>query len=234
MARSKKAEVAAPATTNGWHEDPSRGMKDAAHLEAMESAPLAKFKPIQVNLPVMNIQTIKLTIVGDAPLLVHHWSQKSIKQMLDKQMGNATAGREPKNPEQEYQDSLYRLPDGLGYGFPAIAFKDAAVSACTSLGKSVTKVQARQCFHVVGKLVQIHGEPRMREDAVTVGQGSADLRYRGEFDPWWTELEIRFNANVLTASQVVNLFNTAGFAVGVGEFRPECNGDCGLFHVKTG
>jgi hypothetical protein len=32
----------------------------------------------------------------------------------------------------------------------------------------------------------------------------------------------------------VNLFNVAGFAVGVGEWRPERDGSNGMFHVQTG
>ena len=44
-------------------------------------------------------------------------------------------------------------------------------------------------------------------------------------------MTIRHNARALTAEQIVNLINTGGFAVGVGEWRPEKNGQFGLFHV---
>jgi hypothetical protein len=150
--------------------------------------------------------------------------------MLEKQMGEATAGREKKNPEADFESSLYPHPDG-GYGFPAIAFKAAAVSACTSLGKAITKVQARQAFHVQGELIKIEGIPTPREDMVRVGMGTADIRHRGEFKTWACELVIRYNARALTKEQIVNLFNVAGFAVGVGEWRPERDGQYGLFHV---
>src|SRR5262249_15901195 len=93
------------------------------------------------------------------------------------------------------------------------------------------KVAARQAFHVVGELVQIHGEPEMREDMVRVGMGAADIRYRAEFKQWKVCLSIRYNARVLTDEQIINLFNTAGFAGGVGEWRSEKDGSFGLFHV---
>ena len=150
--------------------------------------------------------------------------------MLDRQMGKATAGKEPKDPEADYLSSFYKLPDGKN-GFPTIAFKNAAVSACTSLGKSVTKVAARQAFHVLGEYAVIIGEPSMREDMVRVGQGTADIRYRAQFEQWETTLSICYNARVLTDEQVVNLFNTAGFAVGIGEWRPERDGMYGRFRV---
>ncbi len=213
----------------GWSDNPERVAKDAEHLTALESEPPKTVIPIE--LPKLDIRTLEITLVSDSGLICHRWSEKAIRIMLDKQMGKASVGKEPKDPERDYQDSLYRLPGG-GYGFPAIAFKNAAVSACTSLGKSVTKVQARQAFHVTGELVKIHGTPEPREDMVRIGQGTADIRYRGEFKTWKVVLHVRYNARVLTDEQVVNLFNTAGFAVGIGEWRSEKDGSFGLFHVE--
>lgn len=150
--------------------------------------------------------------------------------LIGRQTGEAEAGREKKNPEQDYLGSLYPHPDG-GYGFPAIAFKKAAVSACTSLGKSITKVKARQAFHIMGELVKIEGKPNRRQDMVRVGNESADVRYRGEFKEWSCRLVIRYNARVLSAEQIINLLNIAGFGVGVGEWRTEREGNHGMFRV---
>lgn len=185
-----------------------------------------------VVLPPLRIETIRVTLIGDTPLIVHRWSEKAKKQMLDKQMKKATAGKEAKNPEQDFKDSLYVLPDG-GYGFPIIGFKAAAVTACTSIG-GITKVAARQAFHVEGEFARIDGcEPSMREDMVRVGMGTADIRYRGEFKSWHTTITVKHNLNVFSAEQVLNLFQTAGFAVGVGEWRPEKDGQFGRFHVAS-
>lgn len=181
-----------------------------------------------------DIRNARMKIVGDASLICHAWSVKAKREMLDKQMGKATKGRAKKNPEMDFEQSLYPYPSG-GYGFPAIGFKAAAVTACTSLGKAITKVQARQAFHVNGfernELVKIDGTPTPREDMVRVGMGAADIRYRGEFKTWSCVLEVRYNACALTLDQIVNLFNVAGFAVGIGEWRPERDGQYGLFHV---
>ena len=164
------------------------------HLAGLESAAKAApaAKVATIALPKLEIQTLAIKLVGDSPLICHQWSEKAKKQMLSKQMMEASAGKTAKDPEQDYQDSLYHHPDG-GYGFPAIAFKNAAVSACTSLGKSVTKVAARQSFHVIGEMAKVEGTPRMREDMVRVGMGTADIRYRGEFPEWSTTISVRFN-----------------------------------------
>lgn len=205
----------------------------AAHLEAMETK--APASTIQIKLPDLDIRLTDLYLMGDTPLICHAWSEKAKKMILDKQTGVASAGREHKNPEQDFKDSLYSFPGG-GYGFPAIAFKSSAVSACTSLGKAITKVAARQAFHVMADdpmtgLVKLVGKPEMRDDMVRVGMGTADIRFRGQFFPWSCNLRIRYNARVLSFEQIANIFNTAGFAVGVGEWRSEKDGGYGQFKV---
>lgn len=188
---------------------------------------------ISVELPPLNVQILDVTLIGDTPLITHRWSEKAKKSMLDKQMKKAKQAKEAKDPDQDFRESLYVLEDG-SFGFPAIGFKAAAVTACTSIG-GITKVAARQAFHVEGEYVKILGsEPTMREDMVRIAMGTADLRYRGQFDPWWTVLRMKYNANVFSAEQLLNMLNTAGFAVGVGEWRPEKDGPYGRFHVATG
>jgi hypothetical protein len=220
----------AKSKTASWSDDPDRKAKDAEAEAAMVAAAAKPGIAVGIALPKLDVQALNITVVGDSPLICHRWSEKAKRQILEKQMGKATAGKEAKDPEADYKATLYRLTDG-GYGFPAIAFKCAAVEACTSLGKAVSKVAARQAFHVVGELVKLEGEPRMREDMVRVGMGVADVRHRAEFPEWRATILVRFNARVLSAEQVVNLFNTAGFAVGVGEWRSERDGSFGLFHV---
>ena len=195
-----------------------------------------------IELPKLAIQTLKVRLIGDSPLIVHAWSPKALRAMADKQQKKAKAGREAKDPWADFCDSLYWLDDrpdkvtgehveSARFGFPAIAFKAAAVTACTSIG-SITKVAARQAFHVEGEHVHIKGPPpAMREDVTRIAMGTADLRYRGEFSPWSVELLVKFNSGLMSAEQTVNLFETAGFAVGVGEWRPERDGPFGRFHV---
>jgi hypothetical protein len=184
----------------------------------------------EVKLAGLAIDQIKLRLVGTSALIVHKWSEKAKKQMLDKQMKRASQGKAAKDPDEDYRESLYMRPDG-SYGFPAVAFKAAAVRAGTYCDMKM--VFLRGAFHVEGDLVLVEGEPEPREDMVRVGMGTADIRYRPQFPKWATELDITFNNRALTAEQIVNLFEIAGFAVGVGEWRPEKDGQFGRFRVET-
>lgn len=198
-------------------------------------------KQEQIMIPPLKIETLELTLVGDSPLVVHAWSDKAKKMMLDKQMKKAKQGKAAKDPEQDYIDSLYWISKKPAkptmddvkagtFGFPAIAFKGAAVSACSHVD-GMTKVLARGAFHISTDLVEIQGKPKPREDMVRIAMGTADIRYRAEFTKWRVRLSVSYNVNVISAEQIVNLFETAGFGIGVGENRPQKNGSWGRFHV---
>jgi hypothetical protein len=191
----------------------------------------AEPQEVMIHLPPLNLQTMQVTLVGDSPLICHAWSKKAKQEMLDKQMKKAKQAKAAKDPEKDYKESLYEHPEG-GYGFPAVAFKAAAVDACSHIAQ-ITKVEARGAFHINCDMVKIQGKPNPREDMVKVGMGVADIRYRGEFKKWTCSFQLRYNANVISPEQILNLFNTAGFAIGVGEWRPQRDGSFGMFHVKT-
>jgi hypothetical protein len=203
---------------------------------------MAAPKNTGVELPQLALETIHVPIIGDTPLICHAWSAKAKKAMLDKQMKKASAGKGAKDPWADFCETLYWLDgkpespteadvEGGRFGFPSIAFKAAAITAVTTIG-SLTKVMARQCFHIEGEYIELLGPPpSMREDIARVGMGTADIRHRAEFSPWGAVLPIRFNANALSAEQVIGLIEAGGFGVGIGDWRPERDGVYGRFHV---
>lgn len=181
-----------------------------------------------IELPELRKVGVQIRLIGDSPLIVHRFGEKARKMMLDKQMGKAKSGKEAKNPEADYEESMYRTEDGRP-GFPAIAFKAAAVNAANDAG--IQKTLARRAFHVAGEIIPIEGMPTMREDMVRIAMGTADIRHRAEFRHWAVTLDVTYNAGIISLEQLINLFQIAGFGVGVGEWRPERNGTYGTFHV---
>lgn len=212
-----------------------------------------------IEIKPLNIQTTTIRIVGDSPLIMHKWSEKAKKEMLDsmmnkeiKQKGKA---RPAKDPVQEFIDSMYwiegepaekteegfaaAIAAGARFGFPATSIKQATISAAYRSGVTKDMASMRGAFFIDGDgsdmLVEIKGcTPEMREDMVRVGMGKPDLRYRGEFKGWYADLTIRYNPNgMYTLEQLVNLINLGGFACGIGEWRPERDGQYGTYHVAT-
>jgi hypothetical protein len=192
---------------------------------------MAKVTEQVIEIKRINVQRTVVELVGDSALIVHAWSAKAKKEMLDKQMKKAKGPKIAKDPERDYKDAFYRMEDGKP-GFPTIAFKAAAVSAAGRFADGMKMTEVRGSFHIEGELVEIIGKPNMREDMVRIGMGTADIRYRPEFKTWRVKLPVRYNADAISLEQIVNLFNMAGFGVGVGEWRPEKDGLFGMFHVK--
>lgn len=193
----------------------------------------------QVAISRIGTETIRVPLIGTAPLIVHKFGEKAKRQMLDAMQGTKSP-KEPKNPEAEYEAALYRHDDG-GYGFPVIAFKAASVSACRFFGKAMPMTLARQCIFMDAefskrdgvKLARIDGTPHMREDVARVSNGGTDLRYRPEFTEWATSIDVTFVKSMLTRESVLSLIDAGGLAVGVGEWRPERKGDFGTFMIDT-
>lgn len=189
----------------------------------------------QVHIDAIPAETMAVPIVGTTPLLVHRFSEKSKRQMLDKMQGRKSP-KVGKDPEAEYEAAFYRLKDG-SYGFPVAAFKLATVGAARFYGKDVTMTALKQFMFFRGEvgedglsLARLEGEPHSREDVVRVGQGT-DLRYRPEFREWSTTLEVTYVTSALTRGSVLSLIDGGGMGVGVGEWRPEKKGDFGTYRI---
>lgn len=215
---------------------------------------MATKKAETITIPELKLKDFTLRLVGDSPLIVHAWSEKAKRQLIENQTGRAKSGQEPRNPPAEYARSLYWLnpaiPENLDempeeeihdaiakatFGFPVIAFKAAAIDAGYQQKILDKKTTARGAFHLLGgKYAVINGTPIPRTDIVRIGQGTTQPRFRAMFTEWSVDLLIRYNCGAMSAEQIINLFNVAGFSNGVGEWRPSRDGDFGRFHVYTG
>ncbi len=206
-----------------------------------------------IEIRPIEIKKVNVRVVGDTPLIMHAWSEKAKRMMLEAQMGIAKGKKkEVKNPADDFIRSMYWLTpmpedgtmesfeeavaNGARFGFPVTAFKQAAISAAYRMGWAKDKMSMRGAFFIDSDengMIEIHSDtPEMREDMVKVGMGTADIRYRGEFKNWYADLTISYNANgQYSLENIVNIINAGGYVCGVGEWRPERDGQNGMFHV---
>lgn len=221
---------------------------------------MATKKEVEVVATIKPIERkeARIRIVGDSPLIVHAWSEKAKRMMIETQTRTTkTKARPIRRPFEEFVDSMYWLTEkpvadsdddleelygkavanGARFAFKVGAIKQAANSAAYRLGWVKNQMALRGTYFIEtedGEYAEIKGcVPEPREDMVRVGNGSADLRYRGEFKHWYMDCTIKYNANGdLTLEQILNCINAGGFACGIGEWRPEKDGTNGMFHVE--
>ncbi len=218
-----------------------------------------------VEFKAMELATVDITIAGTTPLIVHAWSEKAKRQMLDKQQKKATkAKHDVKVPVNDMMAACYwltRQPEpgetdaqaeaaweaaveaGARFGFPVTGIKQSVIVGAYRAGLDVKQTELRGSFFLAGAtdaattdLAEIVGPaPIMREDMVKVGGMSktADIRYRPEFRDWEIPLRMTYNANgKYSLEQLLNCFNVGGFACGIGEWRPERDGQFGMYALK--
>ena len=163
-----------------------------------------------------------LTIKGVTGLICHNFSEKARKVIAYDQSQGAKKPRGARDPNSEYEASFYHLSDGT-YGFPCAGFKKAAIRA-SKMVDGLSMTDARQMFFVLPDdrdttgidCVKINGTPSMRPELMN----------------WSAILRITYDNGLISPSQIASLFYRAGYSVGVGDWRPERDGDFGRFTIE--
>jgi hypothetical protein len=205
-------------------------------------------KEIIIN-PIQ-IKEVEITIEGITPLIVNNFSEKSRQQILDTQMKKPKKEKEARNPIEDGMRACYwltpmpnefteesfekALKEGARFGFPAKGIKASIVSGAYRNKMTKDKVSLYGAFLIPEELVEIKYESmKIREDYVRIANGSADVRFRPEFDKWSMTFKIRYNENTYSLEQILNFINIGGFSCGLGEQRVEKGGNNGSYQVKS-
>ena len=134
---------------------------------------------------------------------------------------------------------------GAKFGFPVTGIKQSIIMGAKRGGLDVVATELRASFFLEGgtpnstvDLAEIvtPEPPIMREDMVRVGGMSktADIRHRPEFRDWHIPLKLTYNKNgKYSLEQIMNCVNVGGFACGIGEWRPEKDGQFGMYTLES-
>ena len=199
----------------------------------------------------------RVWLVGTTPLIVHAWSEKAKREMLQKQVGAVRAGKEKRDPQEDFVNSLYEMGKDPytkkpAYGFPVTGLKNAILSSAHKdkgiarstvmsglwLDADMVRVRPALASAICDMpLIRIYGSaPEQREDMVRIGSGLnkvANLAYRGQFSTWAVRLTGKFNNTVLSPKALFFLTSEAGLGVGIGEWRNERKGIFGSFRLAN-
>lgn len=193
-------------------------------------------KAVEIKAPRFEI--IELKIEGTAPLVQHKFSQKAKNQIIATQMAGSQAKsrkqREPKNFDEVYKGAMHLSREGWA-GIPAGAFRNAMISACRTVGYTMTRAKLAAFVLADGyeedegtPLIRIFGEPERHTAYARNDNGSVDIRIRPMWKEWYAIVRVRFDADMLSATDVANLMMRVGMQVGIGEGRPDSKNSAGM------
>jgi len=194
----------------------------------------------RVVISAPNFQTIRIPIIGTAPLVTARFSTKATEMIRAKHEAGSTAksksAKAARDFTADFEGSMYTSPDGW-HGVHAAAFRIAAIDACRAAGYQMTR--AKLAIFVVADgddavepvpLVRIFGrDPEQYISHVRNATGVADLRCRALWPTGWRmDLTVRHDADMFTSADVVNLIARVGLQVGIGEGRPYSKQSAGM------
>lgn len=184
-----------------------------------------------IEIPQIVLQQVLVRIVGQTPLLTNRFSERSKEAIEDNQQKKAKLAREARDPEIEFREAMHLISPGV-YGFPASGVRKALVAAGGRFADE-KMTHLRGVINLAMTHVPIIGpEPTMRSDPARIRSGVFTIAYRPQFWPWRMDVPITFNGTIISQAQIVNLFQIAGFSVGIGSWRPESGGTFGQFTVE--
>ena len=146
--------------------------------------------------------------------------------------------------EEAEENWVKAITGGAKFGFPISGIKQAIITGAFRAGLDVKQTELRGAMFMVGNteasttsLAEIVGcTPTMREDMVRLSGMSKvpDIRYRAEFAEWEIPISMTYHVDgKYSLDQLLNLVNYGGMYCGIGEWRPERDGQNGMFELVT-
>jgi hypothetical protein len=182
----------------------------------------------QVQIVELKRARIVYHVVGETPLLMNSMSVKAQRELLLPR-GRKTAvekqGSLKHEPLQEYRDSIYRARRGSDTVLALLntQFKAALCTAALDIPGAKKAQIGRLTSIEGGERLPLYGVPEIFCSVVRSADinKTPDIRTRCIVPRWACTVEVTYTVPVLNATVISSLFATAGYTMGVGDWRPQ-------------
>lgn len=187
-----------------------------------------------INVKPLKIGVLKVKLIGKSPYMPEPMDM-AVLERYNKIKSKQTYTKDDVSEEDKVKAKFYYTEDGEK-GIPSRAFYNAMIRASSYLFdiKQGGMRNIKEGVTIMGDILPLKfkKEKVLTHWGRTSGmKGSPRKIMRNAFYDWSVELEIQYNQNNLSAEQIVNVLNWAGFHIGVGAFRKEKTGNFGAFAV---
>ncbi len=189
----------------------------------------------KINLKKLDLGLIKVKIVGDSDYLPEPMDM-AVLEKYNKIKSKQSYKKDDISEEEKVKAKFYYTENGK-MGIPARAFYNSMIRASSYLFdiKQGGMRNIKEGVTIKGDILPLKSKKQkvITHWGRTSGiKGSPRKIMRNAFENWSVELTIQYNKNNLSAEQIINVLNWAGFHIGVGGFRKEKTGNFGAFHVE--
>lgn len=194
-------------------------------------------KAAVVEIKAPNFQRAEFIVEGTAPLVVNKFSQKAREQIMSTQAAGSVAKKGAKRAPKDFDDVFEQakhISDDGWCGFSAAAIRNAMISACRVVGFQMTKAKLAVFAVADGldaddqsPLIRIYGDVQKHIGYVRNETGVIDIRARPMWKEWHAKIQLEWDADMFSISDVTNLLSRAGRQVGIGEGRPDSKSSAG-------
>ena len=193
----------------------------------------------EITIVPMRVEEASVCIIGRNAMIYNAMSEKSKHELLlprGRRSAAAKAETLKHDPLTEYRNSVYRYRADDGptrLFFPTGAFKKAIATAALDL-PGVKKTQVARLCWITEDKVSIYGTPQVLMSVVRSADmnRTPDIRTRAILPKWACTFKISSAQPILKHEDIVRLLTTAGFTVGIGDWRQEKgSGSFGQFRI---
>lgn len=188
----------------------------------MEKKEIVEIRPLEKK-------EITVKIRGDS-LLMEKMDMAVVKK-YDKKKAHKLTKEDTRLESEKTEDKIHYTEDG-NVGFPADGFARGMTEVAHKLG--LFKKDVRSAVRVLGNIIPISYKKKVTNESWGKSSGRTGaplLIIRPEFQDWSCTLRIRYDASSISAEQIINLLNLAGFHCGLGSWRPQRSGSYGMYEV---
>lgn len=188
----------------------------------------------KINPKKLDIGVLQVKVIGDSPYLPEPMDM-AVLDRYNKIKSKQSYSKDDISEEEKVKAKLYLTKDEKP-GILARAFYNSMIRASSYIFevKNGGMRNIKEGITVRGDVLPLDFSKQsvVTHWGRTSGmKGSPRKIMRNQFEDWSVELTIEYNKSNLSAEQIINVLDWAGFHIGVGGFRKEKTGNYGSFHV---
>jgi len=188
----------------------------------------------EVNIQPLKKATMTVKVKGLTPYLASKMDMLAVDN-IDRKKNGQMVVKDTRSEDQKTEDKIHYTPDHK-VGIPSAAFMKGCVE-CAPYIDGLDKKRVTGSVRILQDIIPIKFKKQSTHETWGTNAGitkAPKIIRRPQFSDWECELNIMFNSANITAEQVVNLVNWAGFHMGVGGWRPQKGGSFGSYEVVKG